>query len=167
MIRTIVVGAAADSHRQAVCSVISQHQKVCCRLGRTVGAACVDRCLLCKEQIRAVQRQVAVHLIGGNLMIAGNAVFPAGVHQHSRTLDVGIQKNFRILNRAVHMAFRREVYYHIRMFLFEQTVHRLPVCDAVFYKTEIFLLHHGSQSGKITGIGQAVQTDNPVIRVFF
>src|SRR5699024_1425658 len=102
MVGTIVVGAAADGYRQSVGSVVSQHQQVGSGLGRAVGAAGMDGSLLREEQIRAVQRQVAVHLIGGNLVISLDAVFAAGVHQHGSTLDVGVQKYLRIFDGTVH-----------------------------------------------------------------
>ena len=60
-----------------------------------------------------------------------------------------------------------EVYNHIRMLLLEELVDCFAVSDAFFYKTEIWIVHDRSQGREIAGIGQAVQTDDPVIRVFF
>ena len=52
VIRTIVVGATGNSHRQAVGTVVSQNQQVSGSLGATVRRAGVDRSFLGEEQIR-------------------------------------------------------------------------------------------------------------------
>ena len=65
------------------------------------------------------------------------------------------------------MALRGEVYHHIRVFLLKETVNGLPVCDVFLYEAEVRIVHDRSQGGKIARVSQAVQTDNPVIRIFF
>ena len=165
MIRTVVVGAAADGHRQSEGSVICQHQKVCACLGRTVRAAGMDRCLFGKEQIRAVQRKITVYFVGRYLMITLNAVLSAGIHQYGSTHDVGLQEDPRILNGTVYVALCRKVYHHIRMLFLEKFIYRFPVRDAFLYKAEIRIVHNGSQCGKISRIGQAVQTNDAIVRI--
>ncbi|UTS67929.1 hypothetical protein CSB63_1087 [Streptococcus thermophilus] len=49
--------------------MISQNQQVSGRLGTAVRRAGVNRSLLSKEQVRTIQRQVAINPIGRNLMI--------------------------------------------------------------------------------------------------
>ena len=144
MIWSVVVGAAADGNRQAVGSVVSKYQKVSGCLGGAVRAACMDRGLLCEEQVRSVKRQVAVNLVSGNLMITFDAVFAACVHQHCGTDNVGVQENLRVLDGTVNMAFCCEVYNHIRMLFLKKLVNGLTVCDALFYKTEIGVVHNRS-----------------------
>ena len=167
MIRTVVVGAAADGDRKAVGAVISENKQVSASLGGAVRAARVDRSLLCEEEVRAVEWQIAVYFISGYLMITLDSVLSAGIHQNSSTDDVRVQENLRVLDGAVYMALCCEVYNHIRMLLLEELVDCFAVSDAFFYKTEIRIVHDRCQGREIAGIGQAVQTDDPVIRVFF
>ena len=119
MIRSVVVGTAADRDRQAVSPVVSQDEQVSSGFGGTVRAACVDRGFFREEKIRSVQRKIAVNFIGGNLMIAGDTVFAAGIHQDSRSFNIGIEENFRVFDGTVYMAFRSKVDDHIRMFFFK------------------------------------------------
>ena len=98
-------------------------------------------------------------------MIAGDAVLPAGIHQHSRSLDIGIQEHLRVLDGTVYMTLRREIHHHIRMLFFKQPIHCLPVCDALLHESEIRVIHHRFKRRQISRISQAVQTDDPVIRV--
>ena len=127
----------------------------------------MDGRFLGEEQIRSVQRQVAVYLIGGNLMIALDAVLPAGIHHHSRAEDIGLEEDLRILNGAVHMGFCCKVDNNIRLFLLEELVHALTVADVQLDKPEIRIVHHRFQCGQISGIGQLVQTNNAIVRMCF
>ena len=165
VIGPVVVGAAGDGHGQAVGPVIGQHQQVGPRLGGGVGAAGVDGGLLGEEQVRPVQGQVAVDLIGGHLVIALNAVLPAGVHHHGGAQDVGLEEYLRVLDGAVHMALRREVDHHVGVLLLKELVDGLPVTDVGFTEAEIGVLHGLFQGGQIARIGQAVHTHHPVFRV--
>ncbi len=165
MIRPVIIGAAADGHRQPIGPVVGQYQKIRSRLAGGVGTGGVDGCFFCKEQIRPVQRKVAVYLVGGYLVVAYDAVFAAGIHEHGSADDVRVQKYLGIFDGTVHMAFRREIYDHIRMLLLKEPVDSLPVCDALLHKTEISVIHDRCQSGEIACIGQAVQADDPVVRI--
>lgn len=69
VIRAIVIRATGNGHRETVGTVISQNQQVSGRLGTAVRRTGVNRSLLSKEQVRTIQRQVAINLIGRNLMI--------------------------------------------------------------------------------------------------
>ena len=63
--------------------------------------------------------------------------------------------------------YKRQVYNHVRMFFLKKLVNCFTVCDALFYKTEIRVIHNRCQSRKITCIGKAVQTADAVVRVLF
>ena len=69
LVRAVVVGTAADRHRQAVRSVICHNKQIRRCLGSAVRTGGMDRRIFMEEQIRAVQRQISVHLIRGYLMI--------------------------------------------------------------------------------------------------
>ena len=125
MIGPIVVGATRDGYRQAEGAVIGQHQQIGACLGRRVGAGGVDGCFLSEEQVGTVQRQVAVNLVGRNLVVAPDAVFAAGVHEHLRAQNIGAQKYTGVLDGAIHVALGGEIDDDVRLFLLEQPVYGL------------------------------------------
>ena len=167
MVGAVVVGAAGDSHGQAVSPMIGQHQQVGPRLGGGVRAAGVDGCLLSEEQVGPVQRQVAVDLVGGHLVIPLDAVLPAGVHHHGSAQDIGLEEHLGVLNGAVHMALRCEVDHNIGVFLLKELVDGIPVTDVDLAEAEVGVLHGRFQGGQVARIGQAVHAHHPVLRVIF
>ena len=126
----------------------------------------MDGRFLGEKEVRPVKGQIAVDLVGGNLMVAADAVLPARVHQHLRTQNVGLQEHLGIFNGAIHMTFGGEVHHHVGMLLLKKPIHPLPVADVQLHKAEVGGIHDRSQRGQIAGIGQLVQADDPVVRVF-
>ena len=84
----------------------------------------MNGCLLSKEQVGAIQGQVTVHFVGGDLVVALDAVLAAGVHQHLGAQDVGLQEDLGILDGAVHVALGGEVHHHIGFFFLEELITR-------------------------------------------
>ena len=121
--------------------------------------------LLGEQQVRPVERQVAIDLVGRDLMKAHIAVFAAGVHEHGRADDVRLQKQRRVGDRAVDMALGREVHDHVGMFFFKQAVDRLPVADVHLGKAEVRLPEQRRERGEVAGIGELVDAHEPVVRV--
>ena len=140
VVRTIVVGAAGDRHRKSVCSVVSENKEVCTCLGGRIRAGCVERCLLCEEEIRAVKRKVSVNLIGGNLVVTLDSVGAACVKQRCGSHNVCAYKALRIYNGTVYMALRCEVYNDIRFFFFEEVEYEFTVCDVALYELVVRLV---------------------------
>lgn len=165
MIRTIVIRAAADGHRQAISPMISQNQEVSRSLGGTIRTGRVDRRHFRKEQIRPVQGQIPINFIRRYLMIPLDTVLAAGIHEDSRPHDIRFQENRRILNRPVDMRFRRKIDDHIRMLLFKQPINRIAVTNISLDKMEIILVHNRCQRRQIPSIRQLIQTNHPVLRV--
>ena len=125
----------------------------------------MNRRVLGEEQIGPIQRQIAVDLVGGHLMIALYAVLPASVHQHLRAHDIGAQEQLRLGNGAVHMAFRSEIHHDIRLFFFKKRVDSLPIRNIPLHKTETGIFQGFSQIFQVARIGQRVQADHPILRV--
>ena len=119
-----------------------------------------------EEQIGPIERQVAVYFVGRDLMKAFYAEFAAGVHQNLRAEDIRFQKDGRIFDAAIDMAFRRKVHDHVGFFLFEQRFHRLLIGDVRFDEAELRVAHDGAQSGKIAGISQAIEAHHAVVGIF-
>ena len=100
-------------------------------------------------------------------MVTFDSVFAARIHKDSSTDDICGKENFRVFDGAVNVTLCCEVYNHIRVFFFKKSVNCFAVCDAFFYETEIWVVHDRCKSGKVSCVGQTVQTDDAVIRVFF
>ena len=98
-------------------------------------------------------------------MISLDAVLHTGVHEHRCALDVRTKENFRVLNRTVHMALCSKIHDHVRLLFLKKAIYLFPVADVTFHETEIRVLHDRFQCGKVSGIGQFVEADDPVFRV--
>ena len=125
----------------------------------------MNRSLLSEEQVRTIQRQVTVNLIGRNLMITLNTVLAASIHQHRSADNIGLKEDARIFNRTVNMRLCRKVDHDVRMFFFKQFIHSFTVTNISLHKAEVRIIHNRCQCGQISCIGQLVQTDNPIIRI--
>ena len=90
----VVVGAVGDGGREAEGAGPGADQQVRARLGGAVrGARAVGRLL--GEAGRVVERQVAVDLVSGDVVVA-HAVFAARLDQGVGALDVGLQERARV-----------------------------------------------------------------------
>ena len=125
----------------------------------------MQRRLLGEQQVRPVERQVAVNLVGRDLMKAHIAVFTAGVHEHGRADNIRLQKQRRVGDRAVDMALGREVHDYIGSLVFKQAVDRLAVADVHPGKAEVRLPEQRRERGEVAGIGELVDAHEPVVRV--
>ena len=98
-------------------------------------------------------------------MVADVAVLPAGVQEHLGAHDVGLQEDRGVLDAPVYVAFRGEVDDQVGMLCLEQVIDRLPVGDGLLDEAEVGVGHDGGQSLQVAGVGEAVQTDDAVVRV--
>ena len=94
LVGAVVVGAVGDRSAQAVGAGPGADQHVGAGLGRAVRRGRVIRRLL-GELRRVVERQVAVDLVGGDVVVA-DAVFPHGLQKSEGALDVGAQERLRV-----------------------------------------------------------------------
>ena len=147
--------------------MISQHQQICACFRRGIRAAGVDGSLFGKEQVRSVQRQIAVDFVGRNLVITLDAIFPASVHHNRCAEDIGLEEDLRVFDRAVYVRFSCKVDNDVGLFFLEELVHALTVADVQLDKSEVRIVHHRFQCGQIASIGQLVQTNNAVVWVCF
>ena len=145
--------------------MIRQYQQISARLGTAVRAGGVDGRLLGEEQVGTIQRQVAVHFIGGHLMIPLDTVLTTGVQHDLCAQDIGLEEHLRVLDGTVHMALCGEVHHHVRMLFLKQVIDGPTVTDVRFHEAEVGVLHDALQRGQIAGIGQFVHTDDTIFRV--
>ena len=94
LVGAVVVRAVGDGGLEPECAAPGADEQVRGRLGGAVrGARAVGRLL--GEARRVVERQVAVDLVGGDVVVA-YAVLPAGLDERVGALDVGLQERARV-----------------------------------------------------------------------
>ena len=102
LVGAVVVGAVGDRGAQAVGAGPGADQHVGGRLGARVRAARAVRRLL-GELRRVVEREVAVDLVGGDVVVA-DAVFADGLQQTEGALHVRAQERLRVGDGVVVVA---------------------------------------------------------------
>lgn len=123
----------------------------------------MQRGRLREEEIGPVEGQIAVDLVRGDLVIALDAIFAAGVHERRRAEDVCLQEDARILNGTIDVALGREVDDDIGVLLFKETQYPLSVADIQLDEPEIGFLHDARKRRKIARISEFIEADDAVI----
>lgn len=152
LVGAVVVGAVGDRGAKPVGAGPCAHEHVGGRLGARVRRGRVVRRLL-GELGGVVQRQVAVDLVGGDVVVA-DAVFPHGLQQAEGALDVGAQEGLGVRDGVVVVGLRGVV--HDGVVARDDTVQQLRVADVA--DDELHAV--GGQPGDVlgvAGVGQLVQ----------
>ena len=102
LVGAVVVRAVGDRRPEAVGAGPGAHEHVGRRLGARVGARGVVGGLL-GEACRVVEREVAVDLVGGDVVVA-DAVLADGLEEPERALHVGAQERLRVRDGVVVVA---------------------------------------------------------------
>ena len=160
LVGAVVVGAVGDSGAQAVGAGPGADEHVGAGLGRAVRGARLIRRLL-GELGRVVERQVAVDLVGGDVVVA-DAVFADGLQQAEGALHVGAQERLRVGDGVVVVALGGVV--HDRVVARYQPVEQLRVADVAHDELHAV----GGQPGDVlgvAGVGQLVQDGDVDARV--
>lgn len=160
LVGAVVVGAVGDRGAKAVGAGPGAHEHVGGCLGARVRAARVIRRLL-GELGGVVERQVAVDLVGGDVMVA-DTVFPDGLQQAEGALDVGAQEGLRVGDGVVVVALGGVV--HDRIVAGNQPVQQPDVADVAHDELHAV----GGQPGDVlgvAGVGQLVQDGDVDARV--
>lgn len=152
LVGAVVVGAVGDRGVKAVGAGPCAHEHVGARLGARVRAARVVRRLL-GELGRVVERQVAVDLVGGDVVVA-DAVSADGLQQAEGSLDVGAKERLGVGDGVVVVALGGVV--HDGVVAGYQPVQQLRVADVAHDELHAV----GGQTGDVlgvAGVGQLVQ----------
>ena len=152
LVGAVVVGAVGDRGAQAVGAGPGAHEHVGAGLGARVRRGRVIRRLL-GELGRVVQRQVAVDLVGGDVVVA-DAVFADGLKQAEGALDVGAQERLGVGDGVVVVALGGVV--HDRVVARDDAVQQLGVTDVADDELDPILGQAGDVLG-VAGVGQLVQ----------
>lgn len=160
LVGAVVVGAVGDGGSQAEGAGPGAHQQVGGRLGGAVrGARAVGRLL--GEAGGVVQRQVAVDLVGGDVVVA-RAVPAAGLDEGVGALDVGAQERARVGDGVVVVGLGGVVDHGVR--LGDQAVDQGGVADVANDELDAV----GGQPGDVVGVagvGQLVEHGDVDVRV--
>ena len=152
LVGAVVVGAVGDRGAQAVGSRPGADEHVGGRLGARVRAARAVRRLL-GELGGVVERQVAVDLVGGDVVVA-DAVLPHGLQKVEGALHVGAQERLRVGDGVVVVALGGVV--DDRVVARDDAVQQLRVADVAHDELHAV----GGQPGDVlgvAGVGQLVQ----------
>ena len=152
LVGAVVVGAVGDRGAKAVGAGPGADEHVGARLGRAVRGARLIRRLL-GELGRVVERQVAVDLVGGDVVVA-DAVLADGLQKAEGALDVGAQERLGVCDGVVVVALGGVV--HDRVVARHQLIEQLRVADVAHDELHAV----GGQPGDVlgvAGVGQLVQ----------
>lgn len=160
LVGAVVVGAVGDRGAQAVGAGPGAHEHVGAGLGARVRAARVIRRLL-GELGRVVEREVAVDLVGGDVVVA-DAVLPHGLQKAEGALHVGAQERLRVGDGVVVVALGGVVYDGVVARY--QPVQQPGIADVAHDELHAV----GGQPGDVlgvAGVGQLVQDGHVHVRV--
>ena len=160
LVGAVVVGAVGDRGAKAVGAGPCAHEHVGGRFGGAVrGARLIWRFL--GELGRVVERQVAVDLVGGDVVVA-DAVLPHGLQQAEGALHVGAQERLGIGDGVVVVALGGVV--HDGVVARDDAVQQLGVADVAHDELHAVRGQAGDVLG-VAGVGQLVQDGDVDARV--
>ena len=160
LVGAVVIGAVGDRGAQAVGAGPCAHEHVGGSLGRAVRRGRVVRRLL-GELRRVVERQVAVDLVGGDVVVA-DAVLPHGLQQAEGALHVGAQERLRVGDGVVVVALGGVV--HNRVVAGDQLIEQIGVADVAHDELHALRGQARDILG-VAGVGQLVQDGDVDVRV--
>ena len=152
LVGAVVVGAVGDRGAQAVGAGPGADQHVGGRLRRAVRRGGLIRRLL-GELRRVVERQVAVDLVGGDVVVA-DSVFPDGLQQAEGALHVGAKEGLGVGDGVVVVALGGVV--DDGVVARDDAVQQLRVADVAHHELHAV----GGQTRDVlgvAGVGQLVQ----------
>lgn len=152
LVGAVVVGAVGDRRAKPVGAGPGAHEHVGAGLGRAVRRGRPVGRLL-GELGGVVERQVAVDLVGGDVVVA-DAVFADGLQQAEGALHVGAQERLRVGDGVVVVALGGVV--HDGVVARDDAVQKLGVADVAHDELHAV----GGQPGDVlgvAGVGQLVQ----------
>jgi len=160
LVGAVVVGAVGDRGVQAVGAGPCAHEHVGTRLGGAIGARGLIRRLL-GELGGVVERQVAVDLVGGDVVVA-DAVLADGLQQAEGALDVGAQERLGVRDGVVVVALGGVV--HDGVVARDDAIQQLRVADVAHDELDPVLGQPRDVLG-VAGVGQLVQDGHVDARV--
>ena len=152
LVGAVVVGAVGDRGAQAVGAGPGAHEHVGAGLGGAVRRGRAVRRLL-GELGGVVERQVAVDLVGGDVVVA-DAVLADGLQEAEGALDVGAQEGLRVGDGVVVVTLGGVV--HDRVVAGDEPIQQLGVADVAHHELDAVGGKARDVLG-VAGVGQLVQ----------
>ena len=160
LVGAVVVGAVGDRGAKAVGSCPGAHEHVGAGLGRAVRRGRLVGRLL-GELGRVVERQVAVDLVGGDVVVA-DSVLADGLQQAEGALDVGAQERLRVGDGVVVVGLGGVV--HDGVVARDDAIQQRGVADVAHHELHAVGWQPGDVLG-VAGVGQLVQDGDVDARV--
>jgi hypothetical protein len=88
-------------------------------------------------------------------------VFARGFEQNEGADDVGFDEGRRVVNRTIHVRFRREVHDAVRLMIAKQRLHRFAVGDVGLHEPDARIAQRLRQIRRVSRISQLVENDEP------
>ena len=152
LVGAVVVGAVGDRGAKPVGAGPGAHEHVGAGLGARIRRGRLIGRLL-GELRRVVERQVAVDLVGGDVVVA-DAVFADGLQQAEGALDVGAQERLGVGDGVVVVTLGRVV--DDGVVAGDEHVEQLGVADVAHDELHAVRRQPGDVLG-VAGVGQLVQ----------
>ena len=99
-------------------------------------------------------------------MITLDSVSTAGIQKCRCSHYIGADICLRIRDGTVYVALCCKIDNHIRLFFFKQLEYKITVCNIAMYKFIIRFVLYRFQSLQVSCIGQKIQVDDLILRVF-
>src|SRR5687768_67086 len=118
--------------------------------------------------------QGTINLVSGNvektkiLLFASVQAVPVaagGFQEAEGTDNIGLDKIFRSVDRAIHMAFRSEIDYGAGLVAADQASHEGTIADVALNKNVPLILHQCAETLQVSRIRKYVEIDDRLVRL--
>ena len=169
LVRSVIIGAVGNHHREAVGVVEGADEMVRAGLGGAIRAVRLIPGRL--DEQGSVHLQGAIDLVGRDMVeaLSFKMAFPGNfrrLQQAECTQNIGLGKGEGILDGAVNMALGSEVDHAVDRIVLEDLADCVKVADVGLDEDIVGGYFDVLQVGQVAGIGQFVEIDDAVIRVF-
>ena len=167
MVRPVIVRAVGKHDRQAIGLVPGAHEMVARRLARRIGGR--GRVGRGFAEQAVVEIEVAEDLVGRDMVetervflraFESAPVFQRRVEQAEGAHHIGFHESAGAVDRAVDMAFGRQVHDPVDLLFAQQAQHQLAVEDIAFHQPVVRRIVDGLEAFRIARIGQLVEIDD-------
>ena len=108
---------------------------------------------------------VAIHLVGADLVVALQLELARRLQQHVGAVDVGLDEGVRVHDRAVDVRLGREVDDRVDLVRLQRLSHRLCVADVALHEGVARIVVDVQQVVQVAGVGQLVVDQDAIVGV--
>ena len=164
----VVVAAVAHHEGELVGVAIRAHEVIA---GSLAGAVWALRIVgrFFSEEAAIVQRAidlVRAHVVEALPFESAIPPFTGCVQQSHRAQHIGLNERQRIADAAIHVTFCGEMDDAIGLVLREDLHQPFRIADVALHEGVVRCVLHVAQVLQVPGVGERIQIDDPVVRVF-